>query len=156
MGVSNVEEFNAVAAGDAELRQSIEGLAASMLDSNEAADIDTTFEDCLCEADRECLVQPFMDINLDGFRRSISTGIWGWFDDNKAAYMDWGFDLVEIDGPLTLWHGSEDRFVPAAHSRWLADRLPNARLRLRPGEGHISMYVRSYGAVLDELIAPTA
>jgi pimeloyl-ACP methyl ester carboxylesterase len=152
MGVSNVEEFDAVDAGDAELQRSIERLAASMLASGDAADIDSTFEDCLCEADRECLVEPFIGYNLDAFKRAISAGIWGWFDDDKAAYMDWAFDLTKIDVPLTIWHGEKDRFVPPAHSKWLADHLPAATFHLLPGQGHISMYVRQYGPVLDELL----
>jgi pimeloyl-ACP methyl ester carboxylesterase len=152
MGSSNVKEFEAVAAGDAELQHSIEALAENMLAAVGATDVDTTFEDCLCEADRECLVEPFIGFNLDSFKRAISGGIWGWFDDDKAAYRDWGFDLARIDVPLALWHGAEDRFVPPGHSKWLVAKLPGAGLHLLPGEGHISMYERNYGAILDELL----
>jgi pimeloyl-ACP methyl ester carboxylesterase len=152
MGAPNVAEFTAVAAGDSELQRSIEGLAASMLGDDGGGEIGAALEDCLCPADLECLVEPFLGFNLEGFKRSIGQGIWGWFDDDKAAYGDWGFDPARIEVPLTLWHGADDRFVPAAHTEWLAARLPAASCHLLAGEGHVSMYVRNYGAVLDELI----
>ncbi len=153
MGSSNVEEYAAVAAGDAELQRSIEALAANMFAAAGAADIDTTFEDCLCEADRECLVEPFIAINLDCFKRAIGGGLWGWFDDDKAACMDWGFDLGAIESRLSVWHGAEDRFVPPAHAQWLAAQLPAADFHLLSGEGHISVYESRYAPILDALIA---
>jgi pimeloyl-ACP methyl ester carboxylesterase len=156
MGAPNVEEFNAVDAGDAELQRSIEVLATSMEANDDTAEMHDVLEDCMSKADRECLVEPFKAISHIEFKRSVSAGIWGWFDDDKAAYMDWGFDLAQIDVPLTLWHGAEDRFVPPAHAEWLAARLPTATLRMPPEEGHISMFVRSYGVILDELLAVPA
>ena len=41
--------------------------------------------------------------------------------------------------PVLLVHGEKDRIVPAAHSEWLARRVPGAELRLRPKAGHISV-----------------
>jgi pimeloyl-ACP methyl ester carboxylesterase len=156
MGAPNVEEFNAVDAGDAELQRSIEDLAARMGADDEAAEMHDALEDCMSKADRECLVEPFEAISRAEFKRSVSTGIWGWLDDDKAAYMDWGFDLAQVKIPLTLWHGAEDRFVPPTHAEWLASRLPTATLHMLPAEGHISMFVRSYGAILDELLTVVA
>ncbi|CAM5576320.1 alpha/beta hydrolase [Streptomyces badius] len=51
----------------------------------------------------------------------------------------WGFDPARIAAPLLLLHGGQDRIAPAAHSRWLAGRCPTAELRVRPGDGHISV-----------------
>jgi pimeloyl-ACP methyl ester carboxylesterase len=153
MGAPNVEEFNAVDAGDAELQRSIEVLATSMGADDDATELHAALDDCMSKADRECLVEPFTAISRAEFKRSVSAGIWGWFDDDKAAYADWGFGFDSIEAPLTLWHGAEDRFVPPAHADWLADRLPTATLHMLPDEGHISMFVRSYGVILDELLA---
>ncbi|MEU2626428.1 alpha/beta hydrolase [Kitasatospora sp. NPDC007106] len=82
-------------------------------------------------------------------------GVWSWFDtvvgpavaagpaaliDDDLAYTaPWGFDPGRIRTPVLLVHGERDRIVPAAHSRWLADRIPTADLRTRPDDGHISV-----------------
>jgi pimeloyl-ACP methyl ester carboxylesterase len=150
----NVEEFNAVEAGDAELQDSIEELARHMGGSDDSASVEAALGVCLPKADKECMADPsFEAISQDGYERSVSTGIWGWFDDDKAAYIDWGFALAEIAVPISIWHGTEDRLVPPAHGRWFAEQLPAASFHMLSGEGHISMYKRNYGAVLDELLA---
>lgn len=44
--------------------------------------------------------------------------------------------VASVHIPVLLIHGADDAIIPAAASVWLADRLPRARLILRPGEGH--------------------
>ena len=82
-------------------------------------------------------------------------GPWGWFsevvgpavaagpaaqiDDDLANVAPWGFDPADVHAPVLLVHGEADRMVPAAHSVWLAGRIPAAELWSRPGEGHISV-----------------
>lgn len=55
---------------------------------------------------------------------------------------DWGFDLGAVRAPLHLWHGTEDRAIPAAGAQALAARVPGARLTLLPGEGHFLVFER--------------
>jgi pimeloyl-ACP methyl ester carboxylesterase len=50
---------------------------------------------------------------------------------------DWGFLLSEIDTPVYLLYGDADNIVPVEHGEHLAERLPNAEFRIRPGEGHL-------------------
>lgn len=82
-------------------------------------------------------------------------GDWAWFDevvgpaaahgpaplvDDDLAYVTpWGFDPRDVHVPVLLLHGADDRVVPVAHARWLADRLPDAELRVVPGAGHIAV-----------------
>lgn len=66
-------------------------------------------------------------------------GIGGMVDDDLAYVAPWGFDPAAITAPVLLLHGDADRVVPAAHSRWLAERIPSAELWLRPGDGHVSV-----------------
>ncbi len=50
---------------------------------------------------------------------------------------DWGFLLGEIDTPVYLLYGDADNIVPVEHGQHMAERLPSAELRIRPGEGHL-------------------
>jgi len=50
---------------------------------------------------------------------------------------DWGFALADIDTPVYLLYGDADNIVPLRHGEHMAARLPNAELRVRPGEGHL-------------------
>ena len=84
---------------------------------------------------------------------SISTGIWGWFDDDIAFVHPWGFDLAEIRVPVTVWQGAQDRMVPFAHGQWLAANVAGAKARLLDDEGHLSLILGSFPEILDDLMA---
>lgn len=49
----------------------------------------------------------------------------------------WGFALGDLAVPVHLWQGDADTFVSLAHGEHLARRIPGAKLRVRPGEGHL-------------------
>jgi pimeloyl-ACP methyl ester carboxylesterase len=49
----------------------------------------------------------------------------------------WRFRLEDIRVPVHVWHGDADVNVPLSHGRAQADRIPNAKLHLCPGEGHM-------------------
>jgi pimeloyl-ACP methyl ester carboxylesterase len=51
----------------------------------------------------------------------------------------WGFPLNEIDIVVHLWHGEQDRIVPAAMARYLAKIIPDCRATFFADEGHFSI-----------------
>ena len=55
---------------------------------------------------------------------------------------DWGFDLGAVRSPVRLWHGMEDRAVPAAAAQAIAARVRGAQITLLPGEGHFLVFER--------------
>lgn len=71
--------------------------------------------------------------------KAFEQGLDGLLDDDLATVRPWGFDLSAINGPVLMVHGEDDRMVPAAHTRWLADHVQGAELRLSPGVGHVSV-----------------
>ena len=152
MAKENVEEFEAVMAGDETGLQWIEGEIGKI---EAAEDLSQLFEiqgDRLAEADRESLSKDAVSEYLMAvWSRIVAGGPWGWLDDMKAITVDWGFGLDQVDTPVAVWHGEDDRAVPVAHGKWVADHLPNATFHLLRGEGHSSP-LELYGKVLDDLL----
>ena len=78
----------------------------------------------------------------------LAPGNDGWTDDDIALFHSgWGFDPASISVPVKLWHGVDDRFVPVAQGRWLAESIPGAQAVLRDGDGHMSVAARRIGEV---------
>jgi pimeloyl-ACP methyl ester carboxylesterase len=71
--------------------------------------------------------------------------------DDIILMNNWGFDLSEITVPIDLWHGEQDRNVPFYASEYMDQRIPNARLRILPGEGHLFL-LKHWGKVIVDLI----
>jgi pimeloyl-ACP methyl ester carboxylesterase len=74
----------------------------------------------------------------DTYVEAFRYGAHGWIDDVIAFRRPWGFDLSDITVPTLLWHGAEDVFSPAEHTRWLARQILNAEVdvRVQPGAAH--------------------
>lgn len=53
----------------------------------------------------------------------------------------WRFDavdrLAEVNAPVFVLHGSEDRMIPVSNGSRLAEALPDARLQILEGAGHL-------------------
>ncbi|MCP2201497.1 Pimeloyl-ACP methyl ester carboxylesterase [Lentzea flava] len=135
------------ASGEASLRAAAAGRAAKEAYEASGAEYDPEFT----AADLEAL-----------------NGAWSWFgkvvepalangpgpliDDDLAYVTPWGFDPASITAPTLLLHGERDGTAPAAHSRWLASRIPGAELRLTADDGHISV-LNHAPAALDWLLS---
>ena len=124
MGEANIEEFglmsqgreHALAALDEE-RQVMLGAAPSELFDGVAS--------LLSDVDRQAMADDELARWLavscaEGFRDSAE----GWVDDDIAFTSPWGFDVGDVTGDIRIWQGEQDRFVPAAHARWLAAHIP--------------------------------
>jgi pimeloyl-ACP methyl ester carboxylesterase len=116
-----------------------------------AEELVMTLDGALSEVDRRAVTGPLCEFIVRETAHSLSTGVCGWFDDDKAILGDWGFELTGIRAPLHLWHGAHDRFVPIAHGAWLAGRL-QVNCHMRPNDGHLSLSLSSYGEILDALL----
>jgi len=51
---------------------------------------------------------------------------------------DWGFELQDVKAPVVWWHGDADHIIPFAHGQHMVERLPDAELRVLPGESHLA------------------
>ena len=154
MAEENLDEFGAAVEGPDALRRFLEPIAADRLDVA-AESVAEGLGGLLTDVDRAALTGPFAEFLAQAMRAAVSSGPWGWIDDDLAFARNWGFALAEIGVPVTVWHGRHDAMVPTAHGEWLAERIPGARPRILEDEGHLSLVVR-FGAVLDELLAAGA
>ena len=142
MGQDNIDEFGAALAGHQQLEQYLT-LAAGGLADITGEQIVQALGSLLPEVDRELLTAQAGDDLAETFRHSVSTGIWGWFDDDIAFTQPWGFDIGAIKVPTQIWQGTEDLMVPVAHGHWLAAHVGSCVARIEQGEGHLSVGARA-------------
>ena len=109
-------------------------------------------EGVLPESDKAMLGGELGEFYVASYREAVRNGVDGSLDDLLAFVKPWGFALDEVEIPTVLWHGTADVTVPVAHGRWLASRLPHARVHIEEGEGHFSL-VGALDRMLDELMA---
>lgn len=103
-------------------------------------------------ADNAAMAQYIFDQIQHGLRGGQ---IDGWVDDDLELMQGWGFDLsTEVRVPVHVYQGTEDMMVPFAHGKWIAENLPGEWVtkRLIEGEGHVSIWMKSLGEVLDLVV----
>jgi pimeloyl-ACP methyl ester carboxylesterase len=151
MGQDNHEEFGAALAGPSKLQRYLER-QAQVLAAVTGEQVAAAFGDLVSAVDVGVITGDFAAYLATTFRRAVSTGIWGWVDDDLAFTRPWGFDLDGIGVPVVVWQGGQDRMVPFAHGQWLATHVPGAHPRLLTEEGHLSITVASFGEIVDDLV----
>jgi pimeloyl-ACP methyl ester carboxylesterase len=151
MGEENLEEFAAAQAGPRQLEDFMNNWATE-LRAITGDQVLASLGDLVSEPDAGVLTGEYADFSAASIRDSLRSGIWGWFDDDVALLGEWGFELDGMEVPVSLWHGSEDRFVPQAHGRWLAEHVDGANVHLLDNHGHLSLAVAHFGEILDDLL----
>jgi pimeloyl-ACP methyl ester carboxylesterase len=71
--------------------------------------------------------------------RAGAAGPEGLVDDDLAFVAPWGFDVAQIEAPVLIVHGGQDRVVPPSHADQLMRLVPTSEFWLRPRDGHISI-----------------
>jgi pimeloyl-ACP methyl ester carboxylesterase len=154
MAEENLEEFAAAVEGEDALLGFLEPLVSTRMEVT-AESLAAGLGGLLTDVDRAAFTGELAEFLAETNRAAISTGPWGWVDDDLAFARDWGFELAEIGVPVAIWHGRHDAMVPTAHGEWLTRHVPGARSRILDEEGHLSLVLR-FGAVLDDLHADAA
>ncbi|MBC7506934.1 MAG: alpha/beta fold hydrolase [Sandarakinorhabdus sp.] len=84
---------------------------------------------------------PIDDRGIALYERLLRTS--GHIGGALALMANWDLDALEaalprLDLPVLLLHGARDATIPAATSRTVAGRLPDARLHILPDLGHLA------------------
>ena len=138
MGEDNIVEFGAALESEEALTNFMVG-AHELLKNVQGSDVIDAMASLLPPADREILTGDYADHEAMVLRWAVSTGTDGWFDDDIAFTRPWGFDLKDVNHPVSIWQGSEDLMVPTAHGQWLTKHVPNSSAHLLDGHGHLSI-----------------
>jgi len=112
---------------------------------------ETQFGAGLPDSDRRELARPEVhEIILQAAVEGTRGGAGGLAREMQLISAPWGFDPQAIETPALLWYGAEDPLAPPQMGRYLAGALPNARLTVYDGEGHM-VYVTHWEEILTQL-----
>lgn len=73
--------------------------------------------------------------------------------DAQIYAQPWGFALEDVDVPVRLWHGVEDRAFAVQLAEEMSNRFQNCKARFIPNEGHYSLPIRHMREILEDLIS---
>jgi pimeloyl-ACP methyl ester carboxylesterase len=153
MGAENLAEFAAAEAGEQPLTAFLTPAAAELA-AVTGAGVAESFGDLVSTTDKAAAAGEYADHLAEALRAAVRTGIAGWRDDDLAFTADWGFTMADVaaGAPVAVWQGDQDRMVPFSHGQWLASHIPGAHAHLLPGEGHLTIGITWFGAILDDLL----
>ena len=106
------------------------------------------FEPLLSDTDRR-LWSSYSEHLLADMREAMREGVVGCGWDNVAWIGAWDIDPTAVACPVLLWYGTEDRMAEPIHGHWFEENLPNARLTMRQGEGHLQPFAHLAEMVAD-------
>src|SRR5215212_9337560 len=86
------------------------------------------------------------------WRLADSLSLSAYYEQMRAgARFDVSRDVGHITSPTLVIHGAEDRFVPVANAGALAEAIPEAKLRILDGAGHL-VFIERYADVNREVV----
>ena len=81
------------------------------------------------------------DLDKDEIKDSMMNDCFGIAQDLKMRCMDWGFQLSDVKGRVTMRHSRSDDAVQLITAEMTAKLLPNCRFEVRENDAHFSQEV---------------
>jgi pimeloyl-ACP methyl ester carboxylesterase len=72
----------------------------------------------------------------------------GYLRDAAVTFRRWEFRLEAVHCPTWLWYGELDGNAPMRNGQWLAERLPEATLVVRPRTAHLGALIDYWDDIL--------
>jgi pimeloyl-ACP methyl ester carboxylesterase len=85
-------------------------------------------------------------------RRAWRGSAEGVMADAQIYAQPWGFAIEDVQVPVRLWHGKQDRAFSIRLAEQVAKRLPNCKARFVDEAGHYSLPIRHMREILKDLI----
>lgn len=70
-----------------------------------------------------------------------------------SYFKDPGYDIKTIQQPIHYWWGTADMNVVEGHATEIEYNAPNAVMHYRENEGHLLLYIKSFGEALQTITA---
>jgi pimeloyl-ACP methyl ester carboxylesterase len=91
----------------------------------------------LNDYDRQILLQPDVEAAFgEASAECFAHGSDGLVRDAELLYRRWAFDVTQIDRPVHMWQGLDDRLVPDPINKAVADAMPGSVWHPVEGAGH--------------------
>lgn len=116
----------------------------------------TRWSHWLCEADQMVVANTnaratLVAIVAENARQIRKTNV----REALSDFRPWGFAPEDVSfRNVSMWHGEDDRIMPASLARLLAKALPHCAPAFYPREGHLSVLVRHADDILRQLSRP--
>ncbi len=108
-------------------------------------------------ADRQLFSDPKpLNQLLALYRSALQQGTAGHIHESEIYRNFWGFRPQDVQFPVSLWHGTEDRNVKLASARELARQLPRCTRHFIRGQGHFSLFRNYKDEILKGIRLPNA
>lgn len=84
------------------------------------------------------------DVFAQGLAEAYRQGIAGAMTEARLIASPRGFRLEDVRVPVDIYQGGQDRHVPPAMGRYMAERIPGARYHYMEREGHLSILMHAF------------
>lgn len=88
---------------------------------------------------------------IQGSIESYKQGVDGVVQEWKLYVADWGMNFNNIEHPVTLWYGREDKMAPVARGEFYKEHLRNSTLKIINNEAHFSLIRNHLTEILSDL-----
>jgi pimeloyl-ACP methyl ester carboxylesterase len=83
---------------------------------------------------------------------ALRDSVFGYGDDEYAFLRNWGFETKDIQVPVGIWQGLDDKSVSPHMARWLNANILSPTLELIEGQHHSSIMVENREEILNAAI----